>query len=166
MTMPMPTAAVQPPQGPSDPLSEMGLAAPPSPALQSLLLGPQSVPGAVPQPSGAEAAVAGQGSAGAPAPMMPPPSMQADATAYDPEMMKAVDIDIRQEFEQRHGRQPTQYEVNAVHALPLIEMNLGRKPTRAEMLQYLSARSENPLQQQPMFAVDTTGTMGAPGAGA
>lgn len=87
-----------------------------------------------------------------------------DGTAYDTQMMQAVDTDIRSEFQARHGRQPTTFEVNAVHALPMIELNLGRKPTRMEMLQYLTARDETPLATSPFYEVTQPADMGMPGA--
>ena len=68
-------------------------------------------------------------------------------------MTQAIDQDIRSNFERRHGRAPTEYEVAAVHALPMIEQSLGRRPTRTELLGYLTSRDETPQDGPPQFEV-------------
>lgn len=168
MVAPMPQMP-QVPQVPSmqpagDPLSELGLA-PMSQGMPEEVLGPQLL--GPPQAQGASYGMpsAGPASAGAPVAAGPgaiPAAPQSDwpvaqiSAAADASMTQALDLDIRSNFERRHGRAPTTYEVAAVNALPMIEMSLGRKPTRTELLGYLSARDETPADGPAQFEPDPT----------
>lgn len=159
--MVMPQA--QPPV--ADPLSEMGLAPPPmQPAMRSPMpMSGSPLGGAAPQNPGVvapgpAAAVAGQpGVAPAPAPTIAPPlpSQMPDYHMHmEPGMKAAVDQDLRKDFTQRHGREPTSLEMSTIYALPLIEQNLGRPPTRMEILSYLGARQENPPPSAAQFEAE------------
>ena len=139
-----------------DPLSEMGMPPALAPDVASSVLGSSQAPGAF-----YGTPLAGPASAGAPAQATAPesdwPAAPAAALAPDPQQLLAdaqayvEDRDMRADFERRHGRQPTNFEVAAINALPMIEMSLGRKPTRIELLGYLSARDETPQGNAPQF---------------
>lgn len=63
--------------------------------------------------------------------------------------------DIVRDFWDRHGRAPTVTDLQMIHAIPMIEQQLGRPPMRIEVLQIIGQRRENPEAGPLQFEPDT-----------
>ncbi|KKM75933.1 hypothetical protein LCGC14_1385220 [marine sediment metagenome] len=50
--------------------------------------------------------------------------------------------EVFETFYRQHGRQPSEPEVRAIRALPMLQRQLGRRPTKAELLSFLDSRNE------------------------
>ncbi len=61
--------------------------------------------------------------------------------------------DVIDEYYRTHGRPPLEAEVRAIRALPIIARQLGRQPTKIELLAFLEGRDETPPPQRPEFTV-------------
>lgn len=90
------------------------------------------------------------------------------ATPPDPLMLldQQDPAQIDAEFWQRHGRAPTELEMEAFTALPLLQRSLGRTPMKIELMQWLNSRRVNPqttassrviAEQEPINGAVPTG---------
>ncbi len=61
--------------------------------------------------------------------------------------------DVIEHFYRANGRAPMEAEVRAIRALPIISRQLGRRPSKAELLAFLDGRNETPKPIQPEFEV-------------
>lgn len=121
---------------PRDPVSELlgdaGRALPAGPSVSPGVAFPPAVPAQGGPPAG---------------PTTPDPSTQIPA-----ELPADVDPDeILDYFFRQHGRAPTSPEMQAIRALPVIQAQLGRRPSKAELMAFTSARNETPRPMQPEF---------------
>ena len=57
------------------------------------------------------------------------------------------------DFWATHGRRPTELELEALAALPMLQQQLGRPPLKVEMLQWLMSRDETPRRGQSMQVI-------------
>lgn len=122
-------------------MGETQVGAPPSP--MSDPVPPQNPPtGPVSDPSGQIPSSGATGSAGAPNQALSSPNAPENA-------------DIVKDFWARHGRAPTTVDIQMMHAIPMIERQLGRPPMRIEVLQMLGARQETPSSGALQFEPDT-----------
>lgn len=114
----------------SDSLSALGINLPAPPA-------PSRMPMPAQAPMSHQIAPAGGGAAQPSVPAELPPIMEPN--------------DVFDHFYKTQGRRPTPSEVTAIRALPVLSRQLGRRPTKRELLGYLDARNENPPTQPPIF---------------
>ena len=56
-------------------------------------------------------------------------------------------------FARMHGRTPLQAEIRAMRAAPIIARQLGRQPTKLELLAFLEARDETPALASQEFTI-------------
>lgn len=61
--------------------------------------------------------------------------------------------EVIDQFYKQHGRNPGRHELQAIRALPIIARQLGRRPTKTEMLAFLDGRRENPPNPPAQFEV-------------
>ncbi len=62
--------------------------------------------------------------------------------------------DVQVVFQRIHGRPPTATDLVGIRAVPLLTRQLGREPTRAELLQFLEERRLTPPPVAPEFELD------------
>lgn len=90
------------------------------------------------------------------------------ATPPDPLMLldQQDPAQVDAEFWQRHGRAPTELEMEAYAAVPLLQRALGRPPMKIELMQWLNSRRMNPqttassrviAEQEPVNGAVPTG---------
>ena len=96
-----------------------------------------------------------------------PPSAEVPSSAPGPSDMPGQlpvlnnPQEVIDTFYRIHGRTPGQHEVRAIRALPILARQLGRRPTKTEMLAFLDGRRENPPNQKEQFEVLSGPTPGA-----
>ncbi len=89
----------------------------------------------------------------------PAPAVTTEAGPSEP----PVDLDREQftvEFQRMHGRLPTTVDQSAANAVPVLTRQLGRRPTRPELLRYLNQRVENPAARQQFEVISDAGPAG------
>jgi hypothetical protein len=91
-------------------------------------------------------------------PVSAPPPVSTPVQA--PPVVAAADIEVsRASFIRRHGRPPRGREIQALTAVRMLQGNLGRQPTRIEVMQQLAGRDLT-KPARPQFEE----AMGDPGA--
>jgi hypothetical protein len=115
---------------------------------------PVSGPGAVPVPptEGGLLPVDGPGQGPPPgqtAPPRPGPIQTPEdiPAAFNPDDLVAL-------FTKQHGRAPGAAEKRDIRATAILSRQLGRRPSKRELMQYVYGRSENQPNAQPQVVVD------------
>ena len=89
-------------------------------------------------------------------PLVQPPAQLSQPASMQPSVPAELPVipepqDVFDHFYSTQGRRPTPSEITSIRALPVLSRQLGRRPTKKEMLGYLNARNENPPNQAPVF---------------
>lgn len=94
------------------------------------------------------------------------PAPAPPAVRPDPRTAEPVAEFESAEFERTHGRLPTYQERLLIRAVPAITRQLGRPPTRVELLQYASRRDTAPQETQQFEVTSDNAAAGPAGTGA